>query len=91
MIKNVRMLSMTEASEVTGLDRSTVIAFIQQEWIFPTSEDELDPEDIARIHLIQELRGNMGVNDEAIPLILHLIDQLYSIRNLLKKHSEKNG
>jgi chaperone modulatory protein CbpM len=35
-----------------------------------------DEEDLARIRLIYELQMDMGVNDEAIPVILHLVDQL---------------
>jgi hypothetical protein len=35
-----------------------------------------DEEDLARIRLIYELQHVMGVNDESIPVILHLVDQL---------------
>ena len=93
MSKNVRRrLSLTEVSEITGVDRSTVITFIEREWICPVAplpsvrEVELDQEDLARIHLIQELRSDFGANDEAIPLILHLVDQLYWLEDQVKKH-----
>lgn len=39
----------------------------------------LDEEDIARARLIWELQKEFGVNDEAVPIILHLIDQLNRI------------
>jgi chaperone modulatory protein CbpM len=70
---------------MTGVDRSTLLQLIQLEWICPVATDELDQEDVARIHLIQELRSSFGVNEEAIPLILHLVDQLYFLRNQMKK------
>ena len=80
-----KALSLAEVSEITGIDRTTVIAFIEREWISPVTQDEIDHEDIARIHLITELRGNFGANDAAIPVILHLLDQLYHLRHQLEK------
>ena len=77
--------SLTEVSELTGIDRSIVITFIQREWIFPVTKDEIDQEDVARIRLIEELRCSFGANDEAIPLILHLLDQLYYLHHQLRK------
>lgn len=71
--------SLTQVTQVTGLDEPTVIHFVQHDWIRPVAKDEFDEEDIARIHLIQELKRSFGANDEAIPLILHLMDQLYFI------------
>jgi len=86
MSKTVRKaLSVAEVSEITGIESTTVLAFIQREWIRPVTRDEIDHEDIARIHLITELRGNLGANDEAIPIILHLLDQLYHLRHQLEK------
>ena len=80
-----RRFTLTEVSEVTGVDQPTVITFIQREWICPVAEQELDEEDVARIQLIRELRENFGANDEAIPVILHLLDQLYYLRNQVRK------
>ena len=52
--------------------------FIQESWIIPIDPEELifDAEDIARIKFIHELREIFAVNDEAVPIILHLVDQL---------------
>ena len=35
-----------------------------------------DEEDVCRILLIHDLKDKFGVNDEAVPVILHLVDQL---------------
>ena len=80
-----RRFTLTEVSKVTGVDQSTVVTFIQREWISPVAEQELDEEDVARIELIHELREKFGANDEAIPVILHLVDQLYFLRNQIRK------
>ena len=39
--------------------------------------------DIARIHLIQQLKDDLGANDEGIGVILHLMDQLHGMRRAL--------
>jgi chaperone modulatory protein CbpM len=38
---------------------------------------------VARIRLIHELRHDLAVGDEAVPVVLQLIDQLYSTRHRL--------
>lgn len=70
-----------EASQTCGVPSDIIIHFIEQEWIIPkeTLTPVLDDEDIARIKLIQELRVEFEVNDEAIPIILNLLDQLNRI------------
>jgi chaperone modulatory protein CbpM len=78
--------SLTEVSEITGIDRSTIVTFIRLNWICPMTADEIDQEDLARLRLIQDLKNTFGANDEAVPLILHLMDQLYSLRHQLKKY-----
>ena len=85
MSKTHRVYSLTEVSELTGVDQATVVTFIQREWICPETADGIDHEDLARIHLIEELRNSFGANDEAIPLILHLMDQLYHLRHQVRK------
>ncbi len=47
------------------------------EWVFA----EID---IARIRLIRELRIDLEVDEEALPLVLSLLDQVYGLRGTLK-------
>jgi chaperone modulatory protein CbpM len=35
--------------------------------------------------LIADLRENMGINEEAMPVVLNLIDQVYGLRHELKR------
>lgn len=67
-----------EAAERCGLSVDLIIRFVSYEWILPADWEHqvLDEEDIARAKLIYELQQDFGVNDEAIPVILHLVDQL---------------
>ena len=41
--------------------------------------------DLARTRLIQDLTGDLGVNDEGIPIILGLVDQLHGVRRVLSE------
>lgn len=82
-----KTLRIEEAAQEMGVDLKIVLEFIQNEWIQPAEPDPiaLDEEDIARIRLITQLRGEFGVNDEAVPIILHLLDQLHQMHYQLRK------
>jgi chaperone modulatory protein CbpM len=63
-----------------------VTRWIEQSWVLPTEEEgELlfDDVDRARVQLIVELRRDLEVNDEAIPVVLRLLDQVYGLRRTL--------
>lgn len=58
-------------------------AWIEQNWVLPVERDGeflFDETDLARARLIAELRRDLGVNDEAMPVVLRLLDQIYSLR-----------
>ena len=40
--------------------------------------------DVERVRLILELREDMAVNEEALPVVLSLLDQLYELRRRLR-------
>ncbi len=48
-----------------------------EEWVFVDI-------DIARIRLIRELRVDLEVGEDALPLVLSLLDQVYGLRRTLK-------
>lgn len=63
-----------------------VTRWIEQSWVLPVEEEgELlfDEVDRARIQLIVELRRDLEVNDEAIPVVLRLLDQVYGLRRTI--------
>jgi chaperone modulatory protein CbpM len=63
-----------------------VTAWIEQRWVRPLEEDGrylFDEADRARIRLISELRGDLEVGEDAMPLVLHLLDQIYALRRAL--------
>lgn len=85
------MYLITEVCEKLGVEKKFVIHCIREHWVRPNAAGEatLDDEDLARLRLISELQAVFGVNDEAIPVILHLVDQLYyaALRSSLSRSS----
>lgn len=61
--------------------------WVQRGWIVPSQGERgplFDEVDLARIRLVCELRRDMNVNDDAVPIILELLDQLYGLRRDLR-------
>jgi chaperone modulatory protein CbpM len=69
-----------------GLQVQTLEFWLEQRWLVP---DETSAEmifsaiDVARAHLIRDLKGDFGVNDEGVDIILRLVDQLHGLRRAL--------
>jgi len=67
------------------LGEADVVRWVHCGWVRPVGDDsdwQFQDIDIARIRLIRDLR-RMGMNDDAIPLILSLVDQVYDLRGEL--------
>jgi chaperone modulatory protein CbpM len=74
----------------------TVYLYIERRLIIPRQPEirnisELDEEDLARIQLIRELQEDLGVNDDAVPIILNLIDQLHQLRFQMKTKFKRSA
>jgi chaperone modulatory protein CbpM len=67
-----------EAELVGWIERGWVRAERQEpEWIF----QEID---VARVRLIHDFRRTMDVPEDTMPLVLSLLDQMYSLRNRMQ-------
>jgi chaperone modulatory protein CbpM len=74
-----------EFADRSHLDPCTVEAWVDAEWLAPHRPGHQFSElDLARARLIQDLRGDFGVNDEGIALVLYLLDQLHGLRCVLR-------
>ena len=72
---------------VRGLRQDDLERWIEQSWVRPDGEPGrylFHDIDIARVELIVELRERMQVNDEALPVVLSLLDQLYEARRRMR-------
>jgi len=47
--------------------------------------------DVARLHLIQELRYGLHLEENALPVVLRLMDQLYDARRRLRDAVERGA
>jgi chaperone modulatory protein CbpM len=60
-------------------------AWVEAGWLEPGPEATGDAGvHLSRAQLIMEMKEDLGVNDEAVPVILDLIDKLYGVRQALR-------
>ena len=70
-----------------GIEIRTLEIWQEQSWLLPEqtgAEITYTEIDVARVRLIQDLRGDFGVNDEGVDVILHLVDQIHGLRRALE-------
>ena len=75
------------AALFSGLDEPELIARVERGWPRPDWTDDrpvFQGVDLARIRLILDLRDAMGIADDTIPLVLSLLDQVYTLRGQLR-------
>ncbi len=73
---------------VRGLTVRRLRSWVRRGWIRPAAVDReyrFDELDLARLRLLCELREEMGVGEEAVPVILSLLDQVYGLRAELRR------
>lgn len=76
---------------IRGLEPAELRLWIQERWVRPESQGEgyvFHEVDIARVRLIVELRHELAVDEEALPVILDLLDQVYDLRRRLRAIGE---
>jgi len=80
------MITEREFLERTQLDQATLSIWIEEEWLIPdrtAHQLAFTDMDLARANLIHDLKDKMGVNDEGLGVILHLLDQMHALRRAL--------
>jgi chaperone modulatory protein CbpM len=82
------MISAQEFLLRARLDEHSLEAWVAAGWLIPP---QTDPElafsdiDLARAQLIRDLRDDLGVNDEGISVVLHLLDQMHGLRRSMQE------
>jgi chaperone modulatory protein CbpM len=82
------MISVQEFLVRVRVDHRSLEAWIAAGWLIPP---QTDPEpaftdvDLARAQLIRDLRDDLGVNDEGISVVLHLLDQVHGLRRSMQQ------
>jgi len=73
---------------LSGLTRLDIEEWISNDWVRPDGRPgnyAFRQIDFARVRLIHQLRVDMQVNDEALPIVLSLLDQLYDQRRRMRE------
>ncbi len=75
---------LAQVCEICRVHEDLIFRFVSYSWIKPAQENIFDREDLARIRLIHQLQEHFGVNDEAVSIVLNLVDQLNRIHREIK-------
>ena len=82
------MISLTDVvSQVGGLAEAELVARIERRGVGAEATPggyRLREVDVARVRLIVEIRRDCAIDDEALELVLPLLDQVYRLRRQLK-------
>jgi chaperone modulatory protein CbpM len=71
----------------TDLPAQELTGWIERGWVQPETAESgwvFQEIDIARVRLIHDLRRDMDIGEETIPMVLSLLDQVYELRARLK-------
>ena len=83
------MIALSELLDrVRGLDRRELVEWIENRWVRAELHGDtwlFHEVDVARVELIREIRHDFAIDDEAVPLVLGLLDQVYGLRHQLRR------
>jgi chaperone modulatory protein CbpM len=71
-----------------GLERRELVRWVENRWVLPERRAEtwvFHEVDVARVELIFEIRRDFAIDDEAMPVILGLLDQVYGLRRQMRR------
>ncbi len=72
--------------QVRGLEAAALERWIEARWVLPervAGAYLFHEVDVARVHLIVELTRDLMIDEEALPVVLNLLDQVYALRQRL--------
>ena len=67
----------------TDLSQVELVAWVERGWVLPDTEEAglvFQEIDVARVRLIHDLRRSMDIGEDAMPVVLSLLDQVYELR-----------
>jgi chaperone modulatory protein CbpM len=71
---------------VAGLDEGELARWVENRWVLPQRQQNtwiFHDVDVARVELILEIRNEFTIDDDALALVLSLLDQVYDLRRQL--------
>jgi len=71
-----------------GLERRELTRWVENRWVLPERHAEtwvFHEVDVARVELILDIRRDFAIDDEAMELVLGLLDQVYGLRRQMRR------
>ena len=68
------------------VERTEMLSWVEASWVRPDPDaagPRFHPVDVARLRLIQELHHDLAIDPETMPVVLSLIDEMYTLRRRL--------
>ncbi len=81
------MKRLEEVAASLGVATTELTVWIEARWVLPAGEAgawEFTEADEARARMIAELAHDLAIDPEAMPVVLHLLDQLHAARRSLR-------
>lgn len=76
----------------SGIQVQVLELWLEQRWLIPEEAEAgllFSEIELARAHLIRQLKDDLGANDAGIDVILHLVDQVHGLRRVLSELREE--
>lgn len=79
-------------AQFPDLEPEEVIGWVERHWVTPDLDPDIDNGetwvfteiDVARVRLIYDLRRDLDIAEDTVPVMLSLLDQVYDLRRALK-------
>jgi chaperone modulatory protein CbpM len=82
------MMALEQVLATVGrVDRQDLTVWIERRWVRPhhaAGGYVFTEMDVARVTLICDMRDDMAIDEEAMPVVLGLLDQVYGMRRRLR-------
>jgi chaperone modulatory protein CbpM len=82
------MMPLSEVLAVCGIEREELALWIERRWVMPLAANGdflFNEADLARVRMIAEFRSDLALDDEALPAVLGLVDQLHATRRRFRQ------
>lgn len=81
------MKTLAEVLAEFSLSQDELLTWIERRWVLPLAQDSeyvFGEADVARVQMIVELHRDMAIDDEAMSVVLDLLDKLYALRRQMR-------
>lgn len=70
-----------------GIGQDELHLWVEKRWVLPLQEDgqfTFSDGDVARVQIIVDLRRDLAIDEEAMSVVLDLLDKLYGLRRQMR-------